>query len=103
MTVVDCVPSFETEPGREVWLTMVACTIFFKSICSGTYKHQDGERARTENMVKKGPVLTEIEKKTAASTAKQNPVEKRPTGKVVGIVKRNWRACVLSVYSSLQG
>lgn len=64
VTVVDCVPSFETEEGREVWLTMVACTIFFKSICSGTYKHEDGKRARTENMVKKGPVLTKIEKKT---------------------------------------
>lgn len=44
--------------------------------------------------------MTEIEKKTAASTAKQNPVEKRPTGKVVGIVKRNWRAYVCHLDAS---
>lgn len=63
----------------------------------------DDEEGDAEEGQQSEARMTEIEKKTAASTAKQNPVEKRPTGKVVGIVKRNWRACVLSVYSSLQG
>jgi hypothetical protein len=45
---------------------------------------QEGSRAESR--------LAEIEKKTAAAAAQQNPVEKRPTGKVVGIVKRNWRS-----------
>jgi exosome complex exonuclease DIS3/RRP44 len=36
--------------------------------------------------------LTVFEGNTATAAAKANPVEKRPTGKVVGIIKRNWRS-----------
>jgi len=36
--------------------------------------------------------LEQIEEKTATDAAKQNAAEKRPTGKVVVIVKRNWRS-----------
>lgn len=62
----------------------------------------DDEEGDAEEGQQSEARMAEIEKKTAASAAKQNAVEKRPTGKVVGIVKRNWRACVLFAYSSLQ-
>jgi hypothetical protein len=36
-------------------------------------------------------VLEARERENARGTAKANPMEKQPTGKVVGINKRNWR------------
>lgn len=36
--------------------------------------------------------LAEREMKEARDTARRNPLEKQPTGRVVGIIKRNWRA-----------
>ena len=38
--------------------------------------------------------LLRKERHLAQNTASKSPSEKQPTGKVVGVIKRNWRACV---------
>ena len=44
--------------------------------------------------------IREKEEAEARETAKANLLEKRPTGKVVGIVKRNWRSYVAHIEAS---
>lgn len=40
------------------------------------------------------------ESKTTSAAAAENPVEKKPTGKVVGVMKRNWRSYVCHLDAS---
>jgi exosome complex exonuclease DIS3/RRP44 len=48
--------------------------------------NEDDREAR-----RKEAVLEARERENARGVARSNPTEKQPTGKVVGIIKRNWR------------
>jgi exoribonuclease R len=41
------------------------------------------------------------ERALARNTASKEPSEKQPTGKVVGVIKRNWRAYVALFFNDL--
>ena len=104
VVVIEMLPEAEWKaPGQEVLDQdgETLCTLDVASHClhvrvddTEALKNDDAddEEGETQETGQAEGRLEEIEQKTAANAAQQNAVEKRPTGKVVGIVKRNWRS-----------
>jgi exosome complex exonuclease DIS3/RRP44 len=104
VVVIEMLPEADWKaPGQEVLdqdgeafctLTVASHCLHVRLIAAEALKNDDADDEEGE-IQETGQVegrLEEIEQKTAADAAQKNAVEKRPTGKVVGIVKRNWRS-----------
>ncbi|KAF8518199.1 RNB-domain-containing protein [Gautieria morchelliformis] len=64
-----------------------------------TLKNDDAEDSEEENGSEdlEEAKLLHKERLSARNTASKSPSEKQPTGKVVGVIKRNWRAYVCHI------
>lgn len=52
----------------------------------------DDEEGDVEEGRSKEKRLEDVERSNTVATANANSLEKKPTGKIVGIIRRNWRA-----------
>lgn len=59
--------------------------------CPAALKNDDADDSEGEDINSEEVAREKKEALEAAEVARLNPVEKQPTGRVVGIFKRNWR------------
>ncbi len=79
--------SLVSHPSRNVDADNISSTVALRDDDAESSDDDGDER----DARRREAVLEARERENARGTAKANPVEKQPTGKVVGIIKRNWR------------
>ena len=63
---------------------------FFNGPIKATLKNDDAEESGEEN--EEDDILTRESKVIRSRQSKAAPAERQPTGRIIGIIKRNWRA-----------